>query len=244
MVRRDPAIDFRWNGASPGANIPGTNFSARWTRTINFDRGDYQFTAQVDDGVRLYLDSWRIIDAWRDGSARYETGIFRGLGAGAHVITVEYYQAAGDAMIAVWWDKAGQYPDWRGEYFNDIYFQGPPLLVRNDANIDFNWGIDAPDPRVPADNFSVRWTRTLHFDGGDYIFSARTSDGVRVYLDGFTVVNEWHDMPAGEYKVYNGRFYDLGEGNHTVVVEYYERGGIAFAQVWWKEYSGGEIPEE
>lgn len=130
------------------------------------------------------------------------------------------------------------FPDWKGEYFNDIYLAPPPLMVRNDPRIDFAWNLDSPDPRVPADNFSVRWTRSLNFAAGAYEFQARTSDGVRVYLDGKLVINEWHDTEG--YPTYVGRFYDLGAGWHTVTVEYYERGGIAYATVWWNPYTGAQ----
>jgi hypothetical protein len=130
------------------------------------------------------------------------------------------------------------YPDWKGEYFNDIYLAPPPLMVRNDPRIDFAWNLDAPDPRVPADNFSVRWTRSVNFAAGSYVFQARTSDGVRIYLDTMLVLNEWHDTEG--YPTYVGRFFDLGAGWHTVTVEYYERGGIAYATVWWDKYTGAQ----
>ncbi|MCU0509552.1 MAG: PA14 domain-containing protein [Anaerolineae bacterium] len=78
---------------------------------------------------------------------------------------------------------AQSFPDWKGEYFNDINLQGPPLLVRNDPRIDFAWNLDSPDPSVPADNFSVRWTRSVNFPAGNWAFFARTSDGVRVWVD-------------------------------------------------------------
>lgn len=124
------------------------------------------------------------------------------------------------------------FPQWKAEYFNDIKLEGEPLLVRNDQFIDFNWGIDSPDPRVPADNFSVRWTRTINFTGGNYLFKARTSDGVRIYLDSLRVLDEWHDTVG--YPTYINTFRYLGAGWHTVTVEYYERGGIAYATVWWE----------
>ncbi|MDW8071892.1 MAG: SH3 domain-containing protein, partial [Anaerolineae bacterium] len=35
---------------------------------------------------------------------------------------------------------------WRGEYYDNLYLQGPPVLVRDDAEIDFNWADRAPAP--------------------------------------------------------------------------------------------------
>lgn len=241
-VRDDPSINFRWNGGSPAPGVPGSNFSARWTRTLSFPAGNYTFNAQVDDGVRLWVDNLLVLDDWRENSMRTVSNVLNALGAGNHTIRVEYFQAGGNSGITVWWDQAGQFPDWKGEYFNDIYLQGPPLLVRNDVQVNFNWGLDSPDPKVPADNFSVRWTRRLNFEAGDYIFQARTSDGVRIYLDNILVLNEWRDTEG--YPTYASRFNNLGAGPHTVTVEYYERGGIAYAEVWWgKAASGDHIPQ-
>jgi uncharacterized protein YraI len=128
------------------------------------------------------------------------------------------------------------FPDWKGEYFNDINLQPPPLMVRNDPRLDFAWNLDSPDPRVPADNFSVRWTRSVNFPAGNLVFFARTSDGVRVWVDNILVINEWRDTEG--YPTYTGKLFELSAGWHTVRVEYYERGGIAYATVWWEPLRG------
>lgn len=236
FVRDDPSINFHWAGSSPGGGIPGTNFSVRWTRALDFTAGDYTFYAQVDDGVRLWLDNILILDDWRESSLRTLSNTFGNLGAGRHTVRVEYFQAGGDSTAVVWWEQAGQFPEWKGEYYNDIYLQGAPLLVRNDTQIRFQWSLGSPDPRVPADNFSVRWTRRPSFDGGDYDIKAHTNDGVRVFLDGRLIIDEWHDTEG--YPTYIKRLNGLS-GPHTVVVEYYERGGIAYAEVWWEKVSFG-----
>jgi hypothetical protein len=262
LTRTDPELLFNWNGASPGPNVPGQNWSARWEQVINFPAGDYTFTAQVDDGMRLYLDGTLLINAWSEGALRTVSAGVRGVRAGAHTVRVEYFQAAGASALSLRSDRGvvappapqppappapppQDFPEWKGEYFNDINLQGAPLMVRNDPAVDFNWGLDSPDPRVPADNFSVRWTRRANFEkSGDYIFNARTSDGVRIYLDGLLVLDEWRDTPDGEYKTYTSRFYGLSDGYHNVRVEYYERGGIAYAMVWWSRYTGEGEPED
>lgn len=46
----------------------------------------------------------------------------------------------------------------KGEYFNNSKWEGEPLFVRNDDNIDFHWDINTPDPRMKMGNYSVRWT--------------------------------------------------------------------------------------
>jgi hypothetical protein len=118
--------------------------------------------------------------------------------------------------------------DWRGEYYGNADLQGPPLVVRNDTDINFNWGRAAPDPQVPADNFSVRWTRTLNFESRVYRFSIRSDDGARVFVDNNVVIDEWH--PAAPF-TYTADV-NLTAGPHAVRVEYYE--GVMDAYILFK----------
>ncbi len=39
-------------------------------------------------------------------------------------------------------------------------------MIRDDADIDFDWDDDGPLVGFPADNFSARWERTLEFPEG------------------------------------------------------------------------------
>ncbi|MDH7487483.1 MAG: PA14 domain-containing protein, partial [Anaerolineae bacterium] len=108
--------------------------------------------------------------------------------------------------------------EWRGEYYVNLELKGSPALVRNDRAVDFNWGDKAPAPGLPADDFSVRWTRSIHFDQGNYRFYAKSDDGVRLWLDGWPVIDQWR---AGPLSV-SGDLANVGQGLHTVKVEYYE----------------------
>ncbi len=107
MVRDDGsgAISFDWSyETSPSAacNVPGRQYSVRWTRSATFAAGTYRFTTSSDDGMRLYIDSQRVIDRWFDQSARLSTTDYA-VAAGTHTITVEYYQNTGGSSAAVSW---------------------------------------------------------------------------------------------------------------------------------------------
>ena len=240
LVRDDPTINFQWSGGPPAPNLPGTNFSVRWTRTVAFPPGDTTFYAQIDDGVRLWLDNVLIIDRWQE-SAMQTYSYTQSVSAGNHTIRVEYFQASGNSAAVVWWEQTYGFPDWKGEYFDDIKLNGSPLLIRNDPDVNFNWGLGSPASQVPDDNFSVRWTRRVDFEGGDTAFFAQSSDGVRVYVDGWLVLNEWHDVD-GDLPTFTGVFKNLGAGTHTVMVEYYERGGIALIYFWWEKLGKDSEP--
>ncbi len=122
--------------------------------------------------------------------------------------------------------------EWRGEYFAGPTPAGEPALVRNEVFVDFDWGQGAPAETLPADHFSARWTRRLHFREGVYLFTAAADDGVRVWVDGRLVLDEWHDGPLTPYSVELA----LSEGDHTLQVEYYESLGAAAIQFSWERY--------
>lgn len=116
--------------------------------------------------------------------------------------------------------------DWRGEYFANASLAGAPTLIRNDQAIDFNWGAGSPDPGLPVDFFSARWTRDLKFSKGAYRVSITADDGVRFWMDGQILVDEWHDASSAIYTV------DLyvSKGWHNLHLEYYEGTGGAMVQ--------------
>jgi hypothetical protein len=234
LVRNDQAIDFDWGKASPAAAIPDDHFSARWTRKAAFEKGTYRFYAQVDDGIRLWVDDHPVIDDWSDHNAQWLTTDYALVG-GAHTVTVEYYERTGNAQVRVWWEKvdAPAYPDWKGEYWPNRHLEGEAALVRNDRAIDFDWGTGSASPGLPTDDFSVRWTGKADFEGMTYRFHALVDDGVRLWVDDQLVIDAWYDHSAREVTG------DLAivRGWHPIRVEYYERSGEARIHVWWEALS-------
>ena len=67
---------------------------------------------------------------------------------------------------------------WRGEYFSNSTLAGLPTRCRDDASVNFDWAAAAPITGVPADNFSVRWTRTQNFTAGNYRFEVQAVNKV------------------------------------------------------------------
>lgn len=229
LVRDDTAVNFNWGVGAPASGLPADNFSARWIRTFSMAEGNYRFYAAMDDGLRLYVDDVLIINEWRDASYR-QVSVDRWLSSGSHLLRVEYYEHLGDALAQVWWEPVAGYPDWRGEYWANKNLAGTPTLVRNDQKIDFNWGFTAPAPGLPDEQFSARWTRTINFAAGTYRFYVRADDGVRVLVDGQRIIDMWR-LNDGR-RIFQA---DMTlQGNHTVVVEYYEETIAAEIHFWYE----------
>lgn len=231
LVRNDTSINFDWRRGSPASGVPADGFSVRWTRWRHFTSGVYRFYLQVDDGARLYVDGNLALDMWAQGSVRTQT-VDINLLAGEHLIRLDYFEAEGNATAALWWERIQTITGWRGEYFGNRNLGGAPLIVRDDADINFDWGTGAPFPGAPADNWSVRWTREVDFDSGAHRFTVKVDDGVRLWVDGNLLIDQWHEATA----TYTGDVY-LTAGRHTLRVEYFEAGGSAIMSLDWDRIS-------
>jgi len=231
----DTNLDFDWGAGSPRPGVSADRFSARWTRYIDVPAGMYRFTATSDDGIRVTVDSAVIINAWYDQSVRtYTTNAY--MEAGHHLITVEYYENMGHAVAKVSWAPVSS-DCWRAEYYGNMWLREPLMFARDDAEINFNWGYGAPIPGMPADRFSVRWRRTVHFEPGSYRFTATTDDGVRLTVNNHLLIDAWRDQ---SYTAHSGTIYVAGDV--PIVMEYYENGGIAAAQLTWTRTDGEPDP--
>ncbi len=122
----------------------------------------------------------------------------------------------------------------KGEYYNDPEFTDL-RLTRTDATLNFFWYAAAPGGTVDPDTFSVRWSgRIVPRYSETYTFTTLSDDGVRLWLDGVKVIDNWTDHPAtedsGAVTLDAGRPYDI-------VLEYYENGGDATLQLRWSSLS-------
>lgn len=232
LNRVDPEINFIWNDDSPDPVIPANNFSARWTKTQYFAFGRYKFIAKADDGFRLFVDGNQIIDNWTTPTLDQKEATID-LTAGEHIIKMEYFENGGGAIAQLTWDLASTQPEWteiptdsfKGEYFDNQNLTGTPKLTRSDSQINFVWDNLSPDPIIPADHFSTRWTKTTDFEAGNYEFTVTADDGVRLYIDNELLIDKWLDQGSTTYKVSKQLTADV----HTIKLEYYENGGGAVA---------------
>jgi hypothetical protein len=119
-----------------------------------------------------------------------------------------------------------------GEYFNNPSLSAPIVISRTDPVVDFNWGGGSPDGAIGADNFSARWTGQVQATAtGDFVFSTNSDDGVRLWIDGQKVIENWTDHgdilnSSPPVHLEAGHKYDLR-------LEWYERGGGALVRLSW-----------
>ena len=76
-------------------------------------------------------------------------------------------------------------PGLRGEYFNNVNWEGQPDLVRTDGQLEL-WGFGSgPADNISNNHFSARWTGRLTApESGQYAFKLTSSGRCRVTWDG------------------------------------------------------------
>jgi hypothetical protein len=247
--RVDSSINFDWSAAGPGVNgIGQSNYSVRWTgKVLAATTGLYTFETTTDDAVRLWVNGQLLVDKWIQQGATAYQGSISLIGGQQYDIRMEYNQGGGGASALLRWavvavpPKTGNFQPGGllGEYF--AKYSGvnidPGWAVtwgRVDPTVNFDWSAAAPGvPGVAQTNFSVRWTGKVKIPtAGNYVFSTRTDDGARLWINGALVVDKW--IPQGA-TTYNSPSLALGAGQMVdVKMEYNQGGGGAVAQLSWQ----------
>lgn len=160
--------------------------------------------------------------------------------AGRYTITARAYNDAGEYMdsapvVVAVSAPAGTGTGLRGEYFANRYLTAPSALTREDPTVDFLWNSGAPATNMPVDNFSVRWTGSVEPRYSEtYTFYTQTDDGVRLWVDGQLVINNWTDHGTTEN---SGTIALEGGKKYAIRLEYYENGGGATCRLLWSSIS-------
>ncbi|WP_227013976.1 fibronectin type III domain-containing protein [Paenibacillus psychroresistens] len=119
-----------------------------------------------------------------------------------------------------------------GQYYSGDF--GTLALSRVDATINFDWGGDRPTVDVPGEWFTARWTGRVQPQYSEtYTFYTNTDDGVRLWVNGQQLINNWVAMNgelSATITLSAGVKYDLK-------MEYIENGGNAHAQLSWSSAS-------
>ena len=255
FFRDETTLDYNWGLGSPDASVNDSNFSARWTRIVDLPAGRYRFSVTGDDGVRVYVNDELFLNGWWDHGVRTFT-TDRDMPGGQHQIRVEFYERTGAAVVKFSLETLSVSPPgsptatpiatpapqptgkppiaapedsaWKGEYCNSQDLSGAPVVTRSDADIDFDWAYGSPVAGVVSDDhFSARWSRNIHFLGSVWRFKTTTDDGVRLWVDGELVIDQWRAMRNESFEVK----VRLQEGVHSVRMEYFERDASASARL-------------
>jgi glucose/arabinose dehydrogenase len=162
----------------------------------------------------------------------YEFASWSDGGAAAHIVATPSANTTYAATFRT--TSTGTGTGLSATYFNNADLTGA-TVTRMDPTVNFAWGTGSPDPAIGADTFSARWTGKLEAQFTEtYTFYTQSDDGVRLWVNGQLVINNWtnHRLTenSGSIALTAGQRYDLR-------MEYYENTGGAVAKLSWSSAS-------
>ena len=122
-------------------------------------------------------------------------------------------------------------------YFRQNRRRERALLDRIDPAIDFKWGDQPPERRMPRDNYSVEWRATLLPQiSGDYLLEAEVDNRIAIKIDRKTVLEQRVNQPPEKARV------TFKAGKPVAFEALYEKeGGSATARVFWTPPGGTRL---
>jgi len=119
-VRYVPNIDLSWNATPPVPGINPHECSIRWTGNLMTSKsGTYSFSAQVDDGIRVWIDNKMIINQWELN----DMGVFEGKihleSNQKYKLKVEYFNALLEGEVRLLWMMHKEELSWYERMFGE-----------------------------------------------------------------------------------------------------------------------------
>ncbi len=270
-TRIDKTIDFDFGYQAPITGINIDNFSARWTGLIAPPvTTTYTFSTYSDDGVRLWVNGVKVIDNWTDHAPIYNDSAEIILVAGQkYEIKLEYFEGILGAQIQLYWAYPGQarqlipatqlfhpltqFPQTpvagngtglRADYYPNLDLAGDPVATSTEANVNNDWGSNAPAVGVGADQFTARWRGQVQAPvTGEIVFSTVSDDGVRLWIDGQLLISNWG--PHGATTNYADPVTLVAGQKYDIRMEYMDYWSNAVAKLNWSYFGQSEqaIPQ-
>jgi alpha-L-fucosidase len=256
LVGPDAIVNDRWgHGADIGFKTPeyssgGLDTDRPWAEVRGLGRS---FGLNRNEKLSAYMTSEELIHLFVRTVA-YGGGLIINVGPAADgkipLLQQErieslgkWLEINGEAIYgATQWKKSGE--------------NKPVRLERTDAQVNFNWVRNSPGYPVIEDHFTAEWTGFIKPDFSEqFSFSAAADDGMRLYIDGKLVLDQWETFAEGtdseamreakvssassKVRMEKGKFY-------PIKVEYREDVQNASISLSWESKSLGKevIPQQ
>lgn len=242
VTQTDANIAFNWGIAAPVVGVNADNFSVRWGTDVFLNAGTYRFFALADDKIRVTFNFGSPVINTFDNPAVGQT-ISADVNvptSGTFHIQVDYQELTDNAYAYFSFANLATNPTgpnfaapvnlpisggpWTAQYYSNTNLSSDPVAIISEASPSHNWGTGSPLPSVPADNFSARWTSAQTLNGGNYVLQVRVDDGVRVFVNGVLVINQFGGA-TGQTFTAN---LNLPGGQNSFQVEFVEFTGNAY----------------
>jgi hypothetical protein len=244
-VTLSPTLDATWQ-APPVAGLQAP-FSVRWVGYLTPGYSEeYRFITTSDDGVRLWINGQQLIDNWSIHAATEDEGRIRLQAGQRYPLVLEFFDRGIEGVIKLEWQSSSQPRQvipasalaaptgLFGQYYAGSEPGGTPILAAPIEQLDLAWQATPPINGVQAP-FAARWVGYLRPRySEEYRLITTSDDGVRLWVDGQQLINNWSIHAATEdsaaITLEAGRFYPL-------VIEFFDRGINGQIKLEWESRS-------
>lgn len=118
--------------------------------------------------------------------------------------------------------------EWTARYYRGRDLAGKPVAARCSSQVSYRQSDRVRASGLGKNEYSIAWTRDLAVPAAtSYVLTARADDGVRVFVDGTTVIDQWRTQSATTFTATRA----LAAGTHRIRMEYFQAGGQAEASL-------------
>lgn len=215
-----------WGNTADGGSIDITNFAV-WSSattsvaTISNSPGNKGVVTGVTNGTSVITATYSGISGTRTVTVGV-TPVMTDIGVG---LNADYYNYTGGS------------PPGPAQSFLPANKKG----TRIDAKVNFAWGAGNA-PMGVGNLFMVRWTGFYKAISANNYFCTYSDDGVRLWINGVALVNNWTDH-GPTWNCSGNVILTIGT-KYTVVMEFYENGGGAEAHLTRSSVSAADAQNQ
>ena len=120
-------IDFYWNQNPPVEGINPHKCSVRYTGKLKSPKtGLITFSARVDDGIRVWVDSVLVINNWQLNDVGYSEGTIELKADTLYDLEIEYFNALNEAELRLLWKLPKEE---EGNWLMSWWYGDEPVIV-------------------------------------------------------------------------------------------------------------------
>jgi outer membrane protein OmpA-like peptidoglycan-associated protein len=195
--RIDAQLNFNWVNKAPVKGLGTSEYSIRWTGRITAPvSGEYEFSAVVDDGLRLWVGGVKLIDDWGPNNHKSLSSTILMEEGKQYDIKVEYFNGILEGQLLLMWklppNSAGKAKPNLPQVIGAKYLLPPienkvkapvpmavpigeekaekaPVAAKADIKPEIKAGAKPQAPKLPAaDSLEKYLPKDVLFEPGDY----------------------------------------------------------------------------
>jgi hypothetical protein len=199
--------------------------------------GNVVVLGNYSDGSTIDITNSVTWSSSASGVATGSAGVITGGTLGSATLTASYSGKTANLAVTVSNGAAGGGitlgSGLKGDYYDQITLDPTKFYgTRTDSVIDFSWA-GGMNNLGQSTYFSVRWSGKVRAEKSEtYTFYTQSDDGVRLYIDGVAVIDNF-TLHATTENTSTSTFAWAADSTHDIVVEYFQNAGTSVMQLKW-----------